>query len=692
MERTGTSLRFASDDLQGNREVVLAAVENDPSAWQYAHICLYTDTNFAVQAVTANPRTLNHMSDKHRNTWRIVKAAVEKDGDCLELAPEKFKNDPTIVTAAVEEKGTSLRFASDKLRADCMIVLAAVKHDSSAWKHADPSLYNDALFASKACASNPDVLEYVSLDHIRNEKVVEAAVREDETCFRHVAERVFYGRIENRDIPPRFMGNKHIVIAGVRHFKGPRFLFHASEELKDDPDVVMAALDRSGEPHNVAEAYEDKDGSALRVASQRVRANKNVVIEACRMIPSAILDADFDFRYDRDVVMACVESVKRRRGEVVDAEFTPLKYTSEAIRAERDIVMLAVRQTPMALKYAGEKLRNEKGVVMHAISWHGMALKHAGPKLQGDIEVVIKAVSDNGLALQFANKNLRSNARVVSIAVDENGEALQYAGKDMRSNQDIVLKSFYIGGESCKAIRFADPSLMDDTDFARSAIQKDLRTFPHLYAKHRNNVGHFTHAMDKLHRNWSIDLIMSAAAPDIQRTLQHIANPRTLPDVPDSQSFPKHYVMEEKRKSDELVASLGQGSEEKLEKDAKRRQSDLQMLLDMEKVIDILVGQEIWHQHGRYVCFPKSWREILNLKVRRLYKTVPVWQPVPYDLGTEMFKLVCDTEVGWIKTSITMVALVTGHPTGCERMPPLLSQQSNDETTTTTTTTTTSKT
>ena len=55
---------------------------------------------------------------------------------------------------------------------------------------------------------------------------------------------------------------------------------------------------------------------------------------------------------------------------------------------------------------------------MAAVSNYGYALKYASDKLRGDYDVVFAAVKNNGLALQYANELLADNKDIVMEGCD----------------------------------------------------------------------------------------------------------------------------------------------------------------------------------------------------------------------------------------------------------------------------------
>ena len=79
--------------------------------------------------------------------------------------------------------------------------------------------------------------------------------------------------------------------------------------------------------------------------------------------------------------------------------------------------MKAVSKDEYALKFATEELRGDREVVMKAVSQDGYALRHATEELRGDREVVMKAVSQDGYALEYATEELRGDQEIMEAAL-----------------------------------------------------------------------------------------------------------------------------------------------------------------------------------------------------------------------------------------------------------------------------------
>lgn len=92
----------------------------------------------------------------------------------------------------------------------------------------------------------------------------------------------------------------------------------------------------------------------------------------------------------------------------------------------------------MALKYASQKLRNNKNIVLTAVKQNGNALQYVYIELWYDVEVAFNAVSSCGLALKYASQKFKNNRRIVQKAVEENPNAIMYASKDLQLDKQFL--------------------------------------------------------------------------------------------------------------------------------------------------------------------------------------------------------------------------------------------------------------
>ena len=114
--RRGECLRFAPDSLRADRDVVLKAAKNCPSAFLYASDELRSDRKLTKQAVNLNSGVIQYVKDEFRNDKGIGLLAVRKDGGNIAFLSEELQNDIDVIEASLGGNLYHLRYASEKVR------------------------------------------------------------------------------------------------------------------------------------------------------------------------------------------------------------------------------------------------------------------------------------------------------------------------------------------------------------------------------------------------------------------------------------------------------------------------------------------------------------------------------------------------------------------------------------------------
>ncbi|KAK1548468.1 hypothetical protein Q3G72_000470 [Acer saccharum] len=90
---------------------------------------------------------------------------------------------------------------------------------------------------------------------------------------------------------------------------------------------------------------------------------------------------------------------------------------SLTLRADRDIVMTAVRQNPLALFHATTALRLDREFIMSAVTENGRILQYTDVRFRKDREIVAAAVRHHRDALWFAHHSLWKDPDLRAMAL-----------------------------------------------------------------------------------------------------------------------------------------------------------------------------------------------------------------------------------------------------------------------------------
>ena len=230
------------------------------------------------------------------------------------------------------------------------------------------------------------------------------------------------------------------------------------------------------------------------VACDTIFQSKEHMLNDGKMCGNNLFSSLEALRDDREVVLVAVTN-----------NGMELMFASNALRADRDVVLAAVQNNGSALMFASEKFKNDPNVVLAAVAECGVALKYASKELQADSDFVLRAVTCNPIALKYASKEHQNDPNVVLAAVKQNGMApahmyasellairfasnelqadsnfvrrvvtcnpmgLMYAAGPLREDYGVVLAAVTQDGD---ALKFASDALKKDRDLVRVAVKK----------------------------------------------------------------------------------------------------------------------------------------------------------------------------------------------------------------------------
>ena len=206
------------------KDVVLAAVLNEPLALEFAGAWLQNDKEVVLEAVALDGLALEYASETLKADKDVVLVALAQNGLALQYADTVFKKDPCVQLAAVAQNGLALQYA---VNFDKDIVLKAVEQNGMSLRYA-ASFRVDKEVVLKAVSQNGEAWRYAgddSLDSVHEDpEVVQAALDQSMQAYHLVC---------------NFVTEEMAVSAAKRHGSEALFLLRPSLHTKD---VVFAAL------------------------------------------------------------------------------------------------------------------------------------------------------------------------------------------------------------------------------------------------------------------------------------------------------------------------------------------------------------------------------------------------------------------------------------------------------------------
>ena len=230
------ALQFALSDLQGDRAVVRVAVSHHGEAIQFASKALQSDPEIATIAVANGHEVLWMCPPSMRANKRVVLAAVARNGLNLRVASPELKADRTVALKAVTNCGMALQYVAPELQQK-ELVLAAVRQDGAALAHAPDALSSNPAVVTAA-------LHLGGLTISKERRVApdgsiftfQEFLKYDDGEAKWHAAQSHPGAV----VPESLWSHRQVVMAAVT--QDGMALQHASEDLRSDPLVAMAAV------------------------------------------------------------------------------------------------------------------------------------------------------------------------------------------------------------------------------------------------------------------------------------------------------------------------------------------------------------------------------------------------------------------------------------------------------------------
>jgi len=222
---------------------------------------------------------------------------------------------------------------------------------------------------------------------------------------------------------PDHCHSKEALLRMLSQEGGEEALASASEELRRDKEVVLAAV--------------LQNGLSLRFAAESCRDDKEVALQAVLQDGAALEFVSRRLQGDREVVQRALQGPLCNGGK------------------ERHL------QKPVGMKYL--ELAGADGEAERCRS-----LAYASPELLDDRDFMMQVVSQQGDALQYASKSLRQDRELVMAAVEglppnSDGSVFQFVDATLKRDKDFVINALR---HCCRMYAHIDESLQFDTEIA----------------------------------------------------------------------------------------------------------------------------------------------------------------------------------------------------------------------------------
>jgi len=222
--------------------------------------------------------------------------------------------------------------------------------------------------------------------------------------------------------------NKEIVLSAVE--KNGSELKYASESLKNNREVVVAALKNSGtavqytnklffSDIEIARIAVTNSGKSLQYFTQKIKKDKDIVRMAVINDPCSLEFAEKDLLSNKDFILSLPSTIFGEDG----SNFSCFSFLDDNLKKDRDIVIKAIAKDCKLYEDLPINLKEDLLIFSEALKDVSFASKNLLPKIIGnastnitnDLETCKKIISRELSFLEFLPKNMQSNNEIISF-------------------------------------------------------------------------------------------------------------------------------------------------------------------------------------------------------------------------------------------------------------------------------------
>jgi hypothetical protein len=273
-----TLLKYASKELQNDKEVVFEAIRNDPQAFQFASKEIQHDKEFILDAFKNDIHLSRYIPVEFQNDKNVVKESL-KSQDSFEFVSEELKGDKSFVLEVLEVSvGTLLKYASKELQNDKEVVFKAIRNNPRSFQFASKEIQNDKEVVLESVKDIGSLIEFASQELQNNREFILKVIETNPNSL--------------RSLPKKFQNEKEIVMKALSHY-----VQYYTEKIKQN-NLQEHQLKR-----NISKVY------FLIYENPKFHKDKDVFLEIFKMLKSSehIYITPKVILSDRDVYFQMIE-------------------------------------------------------------------------------------------------------------------------------------------------------------------------------------------------------------------------------------------------------------------------------------------------------------------------------------------------------------------------------------------------
>lgn len=265
----------------------------------------------------------DHLSDAFKDDRDVVLWAYTRTNfkrKDLFFVSERLRDDDDVADAAVEAWSGNYSALSDRLKRKESLALLYIKNWPIGFESLPNPLKRDKNFVLAAVASKAEVIDYLPEMFQTDPEIISKAVQAYPGAY------AYYLPLA----PPELLNDKGKVKEIVSKY--PKALLHLNNDLRNDEDVLSAAL---------------KKDASMVTSSSEVQTNRNLALKMA-IINGEVIRYLHKHRNDVNFALDCVNK-----------SGLYLQYFPDTIRSNKQVILAACEQNKDAIWFAADATDKE---------------------------------------------------------------------------------------------------------------------------------------------------------------------------------------------------------------------------------------------------------------------------------------------------------------------------------------------
>jgi hypothetical protein len=452
------SLYYASNKLKNNKDLMFKLITNNGKNYRYLLDKFKEDETFILEAIKTYPRSLYYLSKTNKSF--IIKL-IKKDVNNYNYIPDIYKKDEDIIIEAINKTPKFLYYESDILKNINEIIIMKIFKiyiTNNEYHKYILDIFNNyiniiiKILPSYDYSTIYNIIKFFNNNNNFNKKLYET---------HYDIYITFYKFIENKDknivsellIQKKKYIDYEILLNMYSHFKNDKeiilkllkktffdvnTLYEIYYNFQNDKEIILALLEinnyhnfnfklkMSIDNINIILKYVEKNGIKYINIPEIFKENIDILLESIKTYPLAILHTSINIKNDKNNIIKIFNCINANK--LLKRKYKILKYLSNELRNDEEIVYLSIINNIHNFKYANKELQNNKDFILKIIKYNGLVLQYASKKIKNDKEIVLEAFKNNKYSLNYASKKLKYNKQFLI---------------DYYKNYDIYLYLYY---------------------------------------------------------------------------------------------------------------------------------------------------------------------------------------------------------------------------------------------------------